>query len=103
MLEPLPGPPTWSTHSVKSPILARTATLFPPACVMVPCCPPATKNDMQPDNQPVRISLEELRSFASVLTDGSLLKHATLRVIAEQEDCRRHKEAKALELLMQHD
>ena len=61
------------------------------------------KIDMQPDNQPVRISLEELRSFASVLTDGSLLKHATLRVIAEQEDRRRRRETKALEQLMQRD
>ncbi|MFJ1260288.1 hypothetical protein [Cupriavidus sp. CuC1] len=58
---------------------------------------------MQPDSQPVRISLEELRSFASSLTDGSLLKHATLHVIAEQEDRRRRQEAKALELLMQPD
>lgn len=58
---------------------------------------------MQPDSQPVRISLEELRSFASVLTDGSLLKQATLRVIAEQEDHQRRQKAKAHELLMQAD
>ncbi|MCY0853654.1 hypothetical protein [Cupriavidus sp. D39] len=56
---------------------------------------------MQPDNQPVRISLEELRSFASVLTDGSLLKQATLRVIAEQDGRHRIQVAKAPELHMQ--
>ncbi|MDF3834173.1 hypothetical protein P3W85_14585 [Cupriavidus basilensis] len=58
---------------------------------------------MEPDSRPVRISLEELRSFAATLTDGSLLKEATLRVIAEQEDRERRQEAKALELRMQPD
>ncbi|MDF3833275.1 hypothetical protein P3W85_09995 [Cupriavidus basilensis] len=58
---------------------------------------------MQPDCQPVRISLDELRSLAATLTDGSLLKHATLRVIAEQEDRQHRQEAKALGLLMQPD
>lgn len=46
------------------------------------------------------MSLEELRAFASVLTDGSLFKQATLRVIAEQDNRRRNQEAKALELLL---
>ncbi|MDF3839733.1 hypothetical protein P3W85_43380 [Cupriavidus basilensis] len=60
--------------------------------------PPQSKIDMQTDSQPVRISLEELRSFAAALTDGSLLKRATLRVIAEQEDRQRRQEAKAHDL-----
>ncbi|MDF3838451.1 hypothetical protein P3W85_36790 [Cupriavidus basilensis] len=56
---------------------------------------------MQPDNQLDRISLDELRSFASMLTDGSLFKQATLRVIAEQEDHQRRQKAKAHEMHMQ--
>ncbi len=39
---------------------------------------------MQSDEQG-SMSLEELRLLASKLTDGSLLKLATLRVLAEQE------------------
>ena len=34
---------------------------------------------------PVSLSLDELKAFASVLTQGSLLQEATLRVVAECE------------------
>lgn len=50
---------------------------------------------MQSEVTPVRMSLEELRRFASVLTDGSLLKQATLQVIAEQVERSRMRESKA--------
>ncbi|AOY99622.1 hypothetical protein BKK81_10385 [Cupriavidus sp. USMAHM13] len=47
---------------------------------------------MQPQEQPLRLSLEDLKRFASVLTDGSLMKAATLQVIAEQEERGRRQE-----------
>ncbi len=65
--------------------------------------PSPSKVNVPTQNQPVRVSLEELRSFAAVLTDGSLLKQATMRVIAEQEANRRKREAKAIELLKRTD
>ncbi|WP_454721129.1 MULTISPECIES: hypothetical protein [Cupriavidus] len=34
---------------------------------------------------PVSLSLDQLRAFAGVLTQGSLLQEATLRVVAECE------------------
>ncbi|WP_420994249.1 hypothetical protein ACKI2N_009850 [Cupriavidus sp. 30B13] len=34
---------------------------------------------------PVYLSLDQLKAFASVLTQGSLLQEATLRVVAECE------------------